>query len=64
MFGSFIGNIAGISYFLAFQILGILLRCIYSRKEKREQRFLFGAYSAVLPFTGRLPFTPFSFNFP
>ena len=25
MFGSFIGNVAGISYFLAFQILGILL---------------------------------------
>lgn len=64
MFGSFIGNVAGISYFLAFQILGILLALYLFQKEKREQRFYSAAYSAVLPFTGCLPFTPFSFNFP
>ena len=34
MFGSFIGNVAGISYFLAFQILGILLALYLFQKEK------------------------------
>ena len=40
MFGSFIGNVAGISYFLAFQILGILLALYLFQKEKRNNAFI------------------------
>ena len=43
MFGSFIGNVAGISYFLAFQILGILLALYLFQKEKTGTTLLFGS---------------------
>lgn len=43
MFGSFIGNIAGISYFLAFQILGILLSLSLFRMERKGFAVLMGS---------------------
>ena len=43
MFGSLIGNVAGISYFLAFQILGILLALYLFQKEKLCLTVLYGS---------------------
>ncbi len=43
MFGSLIGNLAGISYFLAFQILGILLALYLFQKEKLCLTILWGS---------------------
>lgn len=43
MFGSILGNVAGISYFLAFQILGILLALYLFHKEKLCLTVLFGS---------------------
>lgn len=48
MFGSFAGNAAGISYFLAFQILGILLSLILFRKEKAGFTLLMGSVAGSL----------------
>lgn len=43
MFGSLIGNVAGISYFLAFQILGIILALYLFQKEKLCLTILYGS---------------------
>lgn len=43
MFGSMIGNLAGISYFLSFQILGILLALYLFQKEKLCLTMLLGS---------------------
>ena len=43
MFGSILGNVAGISYFLAFQILGVLLALYLFHKEKLSITILFGS---------------------
>lgn len=43
MFGSLIGNVAGISYFFAFQILGILLALYLFQREKLCLTILLGS---------------------
>ncbi len=43
MFGSILGNITGVSYFLAFQILGILLSFLLFHKEKKGIAVLIGS---------------------
>ena len=43
MFGSLLGNLAGILYFISFQILGILLALLLFKKEKLCLTLLFGS---------------------
>lgn len=43
MFGSFIGNVAGISYFLAYQILGILISLTLFHREGKGFAILIGS---------------------
>ncbi len=43
MFGSLEGNVMGICFFLAFQILGIFLSCMVFRKEKAAITVLLGS---------------------
>ncbi len=50
MFGSLIGNIAGISFFLSFQILGIILSLYLFQKEKLCLTLLFGSVMGSFAF--------------
>lgn len=43
MFGSFIGNICGIGYFMSYQILGILAALLIFRKEKTAVTVFIGS---------------------
>lgn len=43
MFGSVLGNLVGISYFLSFQILGVCLALYIFHKEKLGITVLFGS---------------------
>lgn len=43
MFGSITGNIAGISYFLLFQIAGILVSLAVLRRERTGFALLMGS---------------------
>lgn len=63
MFGSILGNIAGICYFLSFQILGICLALYIFQKEKLCITVLFGSVFGSFAFHWLPTVFAFFFNF-
>lgn len=63
MFGSTIGNLAGIAYFLAFQILGIILALCLFQKEKLCLTLLMGSVLGSFALQWLPAMYAFIFNF-
>lgn len=63
MFGSMLGNIVGICYFLSFQILGICLALYIFQKEKLCTTVLFGSVFGSFAFHWLPTIYAFFFNF-
>lgn len=63
MFGSMIGNLAGITYFLSFQILGILLALYLFQKEKLCLTMLMGSVLGSFAIQWLPTLYAFFFNF-